>query len=122
MSKEHFEQQLRGIIDKHVYSIRYVDDNSMHLSIETPLLTIINTLKNWCYCNDNQNKGKMKGLVIYGYSLDKHLKFLRFESILENDLFSVNTEELLEESEELIIAYNPAEKVILLIRKASINN
>ena len=71
MSKEHFEQQLRGIIDKHVYSIPYVDDNSMHLNIETPLLTIINTLKNWCYGNDNQNEGKMKGLVIYGYSLDK---------------------------------------------------
>ena len=122
-SKEYFEQQLKGIIDENVYSIPYVDDNSIHPNIETPLLTIINTLKKWCCGNNNQNEGKMKGLVICGYSLDNHLKFLKFpNSLLENDFFISNTEELHEESDKLIIAYNPAEKVILLIRRANIDN
>ena len=122
-SKEYFEQQLKGIIDENVYSIPYVDDNSIHPNIETPLLTIINTLKKWCCGNNNQNEGKMKGLVICGYSLDNHLKFLKFSnSLLENDFFISNTEELHEESDKLIIAYNPAEKVILLIRRANIDN
>lgn len=98
-SKEYFEQQLKGIIDENVYSIPYVDDNSIHPNIETPLLTIINTLKKWCCGNNNQNEGKMKGLVICGYSLDNHLKFLKFSnSLLENDFFISNTEELHEES------------------------
>ena len=90
--------------------------------METPFLTIMNTLKNWCYVN-NQNDGEIKGLVICGYSLDSHLEFLKFpSSFLKNDCFSLNTEELHGEPDKLIIAYNPAEKVIFLIRKACTDN
>ena len=122
-SREYFEQQLKGIIDEDVYSIPYVDDNSMHPDLEPPFRIIMNTMKTWCYGDNNQNEGKMKGLVICGYSLDSHLKFMNFSSnILKNDCFSSDTEELHEESDKLIIAYNPAEKVIFLIRMANSNN
>ena len=116
-SKAYYKEQLKGIIDEEVYSIPYVDDNSMHPNLETPFLTIMNTLKNWCY-GSNPNEGKMKGLVICGYSLDSHLEFLKFpSSFLKNCCFNSNTEELNGESNKLIIAYNPAEKVIFLIRR-----
>ena len=121
-SKEYFEEQLKGIIDEDVYSIPYVDDNSLNPNLGTPFLTIMNTLKNWCNGN-NQNKRKMKGLMICGYSLDSHREFLNLnDSILRKNCFSLNTEELHKESDKLIIAYNPAEKVIFLIRRSSSDN
>ena len=121
-SREYFEQQLKGIIDEDVYSMPYVDDNSIHPNVDTPFLTIMNTLKSWCYGN-NKNEGKMKGLVICGYNLDTHLKFLNFSNtILENYCFNLSPEELHEESDKLIITYNPAEKVIFLIRRANTDN
>ena len=66
------------------------------------------TFKNWCKGNKH-NKEKMKGIVIYDYSLDKHLKFLKFHSSFPS-------------RSKLIIAYNPAEKVIFLIRKTKIKD
>ena len=118
LSKEYFDQQLKGIIDDNVYSIPYVDDNSINPNVEPPFLTIMNTLKNWCN-GDDPNERKMKGLIICGYSLDRHREFLGLDdSILKRNFFSLNTEE----SDKMIIAYNPAEKVIFLIRRSNTDN
>ena len=89
----------------------YVDDQSMHPYLEAPFLTIMKTFKKWCNGN-RQNEGKIKGFVICDYSLDSHLEFLNFPSGFSKKLHK--------ESDKLIIAYNPAEKVIFLIRRANI--
>ena len=121
-SEKYFEQQLKGIIDKDVYSIPYVDEQSIHPNLEGPFLIIMKTLKKWCYVN-NQNEAEMKGLVICDYSLDSHLEFLNFpNSIFKKVDFGLNSEKFLKESNKLIIAYNPAKKVIFLIRSANIKN
>ena len=122
MSQKYFEHQLKGIIDKDVYSIPYVDEQSIHPNLEDPFLNIIKTLKKWCHVN-NQNEAKMKGLVICDYNLDSHLEFLKFPSnIFKKEDFGLNLDKLRKESAKLIVAYNPAKKVIFLIRKASMEN
>ena len=78
----------------------------MHPNLKGSVLTIMKTLKKWCQVN-NQIEGKMKGLVIFDYSLDSHLEFLNFPShIFKKD----------DVDEKLIIAYNPVKKVIFLMR------
>ena len=129
-SKKYFEEQLEGIIDKDVYSIPYVDEESINPDLETTCLTIMKTFKKWCSSN-NQNKEEMKGLVIYDYSLDNHLEFLKFHrsfstrrffSSIFNKLCTIFNKKLYRESNKLILAYNPAEKIIFLIRRANIKN
>ena len=118
-SKKYFKEQLKGIIDKDVYSIPYVDDKSMHPDLETTYITIMKTLKKWCSGN-KQNEEEMNGIVIYDYNLDNHLKFLKFP--ISSSSSFLQCEKLHKESNKLIIAYNPEKKLIFLIRSANIES
>ena len=117
MSIEYYEQQLKGNIEG-VYSIPDIDVNDGDADSTLPdnIQTIMKTLKKWCNNNDNQEDGSIKGLVIYGFNLDRYLKFLKFpENILENDLYTSDPA-VDKESNNIIIACNPMERVVFLFR------
>ena len=121
-SIQYFEEQLQGVIEQDVCSIPYVDVDDQEYdgeqTIPDNLCTIMKTMKKWCTEN-NQGEGSMKGLVIYGFSLDDCLNLLKFpEIILENKIVASDSEKL----SELIIAYNPSKRLIFLIRKGNLEN
>ena len=74
---------------------------------------ILKTLANWC--SKYQKEGNIKGLVIFGYSLDDHLKFLKYpEDILKSYLYNKTCADF----EETVLVYNPQKRMIFLIRRA----
>ena len=118
-STQYFEQQLKGIIEQDVFSIPYVDDEYDGAQIlSSKFNTIMKTMKQWC--NDsNQEEGEIKGIVIYGFCLDTYLKFLTFpEHIFKTNFEDSGKEEL----KEMIIVFNPSERLIFLIRSANPEN
>ena len=118
-STQYFDQQLKGIIEQDVFSIPYVDDEYDGAQIlSSKFNTIMKTMKQWC--NDsNQEEGEIKGIVIYGFCLDSYLKFLTFpEHIFKRNFDDSGKEEL----KEMIIVFNPSERLIFLIRLANPEN
>ena len=74
---------------------------------------ILKTLANWC--SKYQKEGNIKGLVIFGYSLDDHLKFLKYpDNILKNYLNNKTSADF----QEMVTVYNPQKRVIFLLRRA----
>ena len=117
--KQYFIRHFQEIMKQNVFSLPYVDKNGFDRNsvLKEPFCTIMVTMKDWC--NNNQTEGKIKGLVIYGYSLDSHLKHCKYPvSILKDDYYNT----LLEEKDETVLVYNPAEKVILFIKIAKTQN
>ena len=117
--KEYFCTYFQEIMKQDVLSLPYVDKNSFDRNsiLKEPFCTIMVTMKDWCY--NNQIEENIKGLVIYGYSLDSHLKHCKYPvSILRDDYYNT----LLEEKDNTVIVYNPAEKVILFIKIAKTQN
>ena len=113
--KKYFDTHFREIMEHDVISLPYVDENIFNTNsfLKSPFDTILITMKNWC--KKNQKDGIMKGLVIYGYSLDRHLEFLRFpRDVLKNKKYYT----LFEDLNETVITYNPVEEKILLIKRA----
>ena len=81
--------------------------------LQAPFDVILKTMEEWCY--KYQEEGDIKGLVIFGYSLDDHLKFLKYpEDILKNYLHNKTYTDF----QETITVYNPTKKVFFLIRRA----
>ena len=81
--------------------------------LQAPFDVMLKTMEEWCY--KYQEEGDIKGLVIFGYSLDDHLKFLKYPvDILKNYLHSKTYTDF----QETITVYNPTKKVIFLIRRA----
>ena len=80
-------------------------------SLESPFVTIMKTMKGWC--SKNRKKGYMKGFAIYDQNSELPL------NILQNDRNRAVAERGLHET---IIAYNPTENVIFLIRRAKDKN
>ena len=76
---------------------------------------ILKTMENWC-CKYHV-EGNIKGLVIFGYSLDEHLKFLKYpDNILNNYLHNKTSVDF----QETVIVYNPWKRLIFLIRVAKL--
>ena len=74
---------------------------------------IMKTMENWC--GKYQEEGNIKGLVIFGYSLDDHLTFLKYpEDIMKIYLHNKTSEDF----QETVTVYNPQKRVIFLIRRA----
>ena len=93
-------------------------DAGLHKSNINPILQapfdiIMKTMENWC--EKYQEEGSINGLVIFGYSLDDHLKFLKYpDNILENYLNNKTSAD----SQEMVTVFNPPRRVIFLLRSA----
>ena len=80
--------------------------------LQAPFDIIMKTMKNWC--EKFQEEGDIKGLVIFGYSLDDHLKFLKYsEDILKNYLYNKTFVDF----QETVTVYNPQKRIIFVIRR-----
>ena len=80
--------------------------------LQAPFDIILKTMENWC---DKDQDGDIKGLVIFGYSLDDHLKFLKYpEETLTNYLCN----RAYPDSQETVTVYNPQKRVIFIFRRA----
>ena len=80
--------------------------------LQAPFDIIMKTMKNWC--DKFQEEGDIKGLVIFGYSLDDHLKFLKYsEDILKNYLYNKTFVDF----QETVTVYNPQKRIIFVIRR-----
>ena len=70
-------------------------------------------MENWC--DKYQEEGNIKGLVIFGYNLDDHLKFLKYpDDILKNYLYNKTSANF----QETVTVYNAQKRLIFLIRRA----
>ena len=113
----YFEKHLKKNMSESVFTLPYNDlDNSNGKPIlQAPFNTILKTMRNWC---DKDHERDIKGLVIFGYSLDDHLKFLKYpEDTLKNYLYN----EIPADFQETVTVYNPQKKVIFLLRRARDN-
>ena len=83
--------------------------------LQFPFDIILKTMENWC-CKYHV-EGNIKGLVIFGYSLDEHLKFLKYpDNILNNYLHNKTSVDF----QETVTVYNPWKRLIFLIRVAKL--
>ena len=81
--------------------------------LQAPFDIIMETMENW-YAK-YQEEGNIKGLVIFGYSLDDHLKFLKYpEDIIKGYLYNKTSVDF----QETVTVYNPQKRLIFLIRRA----
>lgn len=111
---EYFKRHFENIMSEQVFTLPYADlGNSNNKPVlKAPFNIILETMKNWC---EKDQEGGIKGLVIFGYSLDDHLKFLQYrEDILKNCLYN----ELSADFRETVTVYNPQKRAIFLIRRA----
>lgn len=107
--KEYFYMYFEKGMEQGALSFPYVDEN-VYLTdseLKYPVYEILLTMKNWC--NTNQEKGIVRGFVIYGYNLDSHLTFLRYPDTVYQYFTRVK------DCNEILVC-NPLEKVILLIK------
>ena len=90
------------------------DKSNTNPILQAPFDVILKTMKNWC--GKYQEEGNIKGLVIFGYSLDDHLKFLKYpDNILKNYLNNKTSADF----QETVTVYNPQRGVIFLLRRAN---
>ena len=112
---EYFEKQFKKIMLQRVFTL---PDSGLGKSNRNPILQapfdiILNTMESWC--GKSQKEANIKGLVIFGYSLDDHLKFLKYpEDILKTCLYNERSADF----QETVTVYNPQKKIIFLIRRA----
>ena len=100
--RQYFEQHYKELMKEEALSIPHCD----HSSLKAPINKILKSIRDWC--NTTNKKGSLKGFVIHGYSLNKHLEFLNYSP----NIFQ-NSEG---DSGEVTIAYNPAKRVVLIVR------
>ena len=100
----------------------YFEENFEALAAEAPLILpckepekfteIVNTMEHWC--RKTNKLFNIKGLVLHGFSVFRHLDHFGFTSeTLKESLKITSFSE-----EPVIIVYNPQENVLLLIRNA----
>ena len=84
--------------------------------LQAPFNIILKTMESWC--SKYLEKGNINGLVVFGYTLDDHLKFLKYPAnIIEKYLYN-KTDVDNNKFQETITVYNPQKRVIFLIRRA----
>ena len=106
--REYFDQHYHEMMKEEALCI----PDCNHASLQAPTNKILRSIRNWC--NTTNKKGKLKGFVIHGYSLNKHLKFLNYPPNIFQNRDG--------DSGEVTIAYNPAKNVVLIIRVAQDKN
>ena len=111
--KEYLRIHSEQIMEQDVFSLPcdYKVCCNTKSSLKSPFVTIMKTMKGWC--SKNRKKGYMKGFVIYDQNSELPT------NILQNDRNQAVAERGLHET---IIAYNPIENVIFLIRRAKDKN
>ena len=106
--KKYFDQHYNEMMKEEALCIPDCD----HSSLQASTSKILKSLKSWC--NTTNKTKNLKGFVINGYSLNKHLEFLKYPpNIFQNSD---------DDSGEVIIVYNPAKRVVLIIRIAKDKN
>ena len=96
-----------------------LENSNKKTILQPPFSIILKTMESWC--SKYLEKGNINGLVIFGYSLDDHLKFLNYpENIIENYLHN-KTDADNNNFQETVTVYNPHKRVIFLIRRAKEN-
>ena len=106
--KEYFGEHYKELMKEEALSIPHCDHSSLKASVSQ----ILKTIRDWC--NITNKKGSLKGFVIHGYYLSKHLEFLKYSP----DIFQ-NSEG---DSGEVTIAYNPTKRVVFIVRVAKEKN
>ena len=112
---EYFEKHLKTIMLQRVFILpdAGLSKSNGNPTLQAPFDIILKTMANWC--SKYQKEGNIKGLVIFGYSLDEHLKFLKYpEDILKSYLYNKTFADF----EETVLVYNPQKRLIFLIRRA----
>ena len=84
------------------------------LNLTSHILSIINTMKDWCTKNQGHGNENSRGFVIYAYS--QVLKL--YENVLKYHLHKVTCEDF----HETVFVYNPTKQIFLLIRIAMDKN
>ena len=113
---EYFEKHIKAIMLQRVFTLpdAGLGKSSRNPIIQAPFDVILKTMENWC--NKYQEEGNIKGLVIFGYRLDDHLKFLKYpDNILKNYLNNKTCADF----QETVTVYNPQKRVIFLLRRAT---
>ena len=111
--KKYLDIHSKEIMKQDILSLPYARETFSHRksTLDSPLVTILKTMKIWC--NKNHKMGNMKGFVIYDQNSELPI------DIFQNDQNRAVAERCLHET---IIAYNPMENVIFLIRRAKDKN
>ena len=112
----YFEKQFKAIMLQRVFTLPDAGmvKSNINSVLQAPFDIIMKTMENWC--SKYQEEGNIKGLVIFGYSLDDQLKFLKYpEGILKKHLHNSKTSA---DFQEMVTVYNPQKRVIFLIRRA----
>ena len=113
---EYFEKHIKAIMLQRVFTLpdAGLGKSSRNPIIQAPFDVILKTMENWC--NKYQEEGNIKGLVIFGYRLDDHLRFLKYpDNILKNYLNNKTCADF----QETVTVYNPQKRVIFLLRRAT---
>ena len=107
-----FREYYEEILSEEVFTVIFPDSISSGTQAisNNPFITTVNTMKNWCF--DKQKKGAGIGLVVYGYDVYGHLKYLKSpEYLSQRKIFD-------SPGKDFVIVYSESESLIFLIRKA----
>ena len=119
-TRKYFEKQFKPIMLQRVFTLPdfTLSDTDLGRSNRNPVVRApfditLKTMEDCC--SKYHEKGNIKGLVVFGYSLDEHLKFLKYpEDVLESCLYNKTSSDF----QETVTVYNPTKKLIFLIRRA----
>ena len=112
---EYFEKHIKAIMLQRVFTLpdASLGKSNRNQILQAPFDVILKTMENWC--EKYQEEGNIKGLVIFGYSLDDHLNFLKYpDNILKSYLNNKSSTDF----QEMLTVYNPQKRVIFLLRRA----
>lgn len=93
-TRKYFEKQFKPIMLQRVFTLpdftlsdTYLCRSDRNPVVQAPFDITLKTMEDWC--SKYHKKGNIKGLVVVGYSLDEHLKFLKYpEDVLESCLYN----------------------------------
>ena len=113
--KNYFNSCLKKLIKRDVFSLQYVDKKVFNVesNLTDPFRIIMATMKEWCK-NESQREGDIKGLVMYGYSLDNHLMQFKYP----HNILYHHRNTFPERKNETVFMFNPGKKVVLLLKFA----
>ena len=115
------QDNLRGCDFEERCSV-YFEENFENIAAEAPLILpckepknfkeVVDTMEHWC--RKTNKLSNIKGLVLHGFSIFRHLEHFGFTSEALKKSFKITAFS----EEPVIVVYNPQENVLLLIRSA----